>query len=83
MSSKQMTDFILRFKPNNTGFSNGYSVIEAEDFSKDVGIGRNLFVNDAWISNIRCARTRSLRAMWSDDENGAIAFCFFNSDSCS
>lgn len=82
MSSKRATDFVLRFKLNNPGFSNGYLVIETEDFSQDVDFGRELFVNDAWVTNIRCRRTGALRAMWSDDKKDAIAFCFFNSDSC-
>jgi hypothetical protein len=34
ISSKEATDFVLRFKPNNPGFSNGYLVIETEDFKK-------------------------------------------------
>lgn len=34
ISSKEATDFILRFKPNNPGFSHGQLVIETEDFKK-------------------------------------------------
>jgi hypothetical protein len=34
MSNKEGTTFLLRFKPNNPGFSEGHLVIETEDFKK-------------------------------------------------
>ena len=34
MSSKEATNFILKFKPNNPGIFEGHLVVETEDFKK-------------------------------------------------
>jgi hypothetical protein len=34
MSNREPTEFVLRFKPQNPGYSEGYLVIETEDFKK-------------------------------------------------